>query len=145
VAGELEISLVETYHCPHCQAALEARTGRAAPWLRCPSCGRAGRVPVGFVPTLRAVETPREDLLIIDDPAASGLKSMTPVNAALSFKASARRDRPGSALRVVYAASLFVSVTLLLFMLLERSTYGVTACIGASIVSLGLLVRSARW
>lgn len=136
--------VVEAYRCPHCQAALEDRSGRASLWLRCPNCGRAGRTPEHRGATVRKGATFRDDIVFIDAP-SSGRNPIPPVGGVGALPTPRNTDRPGSVWRVVHGASLFVAVTLLLFAILDRNSYGVTVCIGMAIVSLGLLVRSARW
>ncbi len=145
MATESKVSVVEeTYRCPYCQLTLEARTnsGGKGPWLRCPDCGRASRVPDQVMTFPAVTVIVGDEVKFVDE---SPLATPEAAAAAWSFKAVARPQRPRSALRVVYTASLFVFVTLLLFMLVERNTYGVTVCIGGAIIGLGLLVRSSRW
>lgn len=144
MTAEPAIRSAGAYPCPHCQAVLEDRTGRASGWLRCPKCGRAGRVPDrGRVPP-QEVASAGDGVIFLDDPPSP--RTMTPVGVTwpLSYL-SENGERPGGAARVVYAAALFVSLTLLGVMLWEGKTYGVTVSIGAAILSLGMLVRSARW
>ena len=142
MAAESETSFVVAYPCPHCQAALEVRAGRATAWLRCPNCGRAGRVPVGKRVAVREAVTTRDDLIFID--AVPDPNPPTPAALAWNFTTPERAAAPVSAWRVVCATALFVSVTLSLFALLEGSTYSATVFISAAIISLGLLIRAGR-
>ena len=135
---EREISYIASYPCPHCQAPLEGRAGRADSWLKCPRCGRASRPPRSAVTTRRMPDAPGPvELVLGPDPE---LPSMTPVAVAAPGAASASGVGSGAApesapnvLRVVYASALFVSVTMLLFSYLDRSVLG-TSLFGASAV-----------
>ena len=39
------ITFLVAYRCPQCRAELEARSGLAQGWVRCPKCGRASLPP----------------------------------------------------------------------------------------------------
>ena len=62
---EPEITFIVTYRCPSCHAALEARTGEAHTWLRCPECGRASLPPEHMRTIPRVRPLPDEDILVI--------------------------------------------------------------------------------
>jgi hypothetical protein len=54
-----DIANVTTYPCPRCGETLEAAVDEWQDWLRCPSCGKAGRPPY------RRRAAPVEDVLYI--------------------------------------------------------------------------------
>ncbi len=109
MAGQLEpgVKFVETYRCPHCQAGRSKTvTGRDAPRLRCPNCGfgrggRRRRLERSWLRPRRKRSRPtsrRHPLLILDDTTVPDRKSLIPISAALSFKASSPAEPPGSRL-----------------------------------------------
>jgi hypothetical protein len=55
-----DIRFPVTYPCPSCGEPLEAITDEWQDWMRCPSCGRAGRPPLP-----RRAARPAEDVLYI--------------------------------------------------------------------------------
>jgi hypothetical protein len=144
VAGKPLITFIVAYECPHCQAPLEGRTTRADAWMKCPKCGRASQPPDHAVNPLDQPPVPRDELLVIGpDPEP---KPMTPVAVATVTPAPAVPDpastlvetpapgSPASPWRVGYASLLFLSVTLLVFSVLEQSP------VGMSVFSLGALL-----
>jgi hypothetical protein len=108
-----EITFIVDYHCPRCDAALEARSSQSSGWLRCPRCGRAGLPPEHMrAPRPRAHASLGDDVLIIGpvppDASATGRSSF----------------RPGSFRRIACASALFLSLLIALLSLLEHDETG---------------------
>jgi hypothetical protein len=141
VAGAAELLFIVSYRCPHCQAALEARTrdGRDSSWLRCPKCGRAGLPPDEAVERRHFAPAPGEDLLVIPDYPEP--QPLTPVAVSeideLDYSGGPYAQRPPSIRRVVVGTALFIALTMLVFSFLDESRIG-TSFFGA--VALALLI-----
>jgi DNA-directed RNA polymerase subunit RPC12/RpoP len=110
-----EMTFIVEYRCPRCDAALEARSGEAFGWLRCPSCGRASLPPEHMRtprPRTRPSEPPGDDVVIIGpDPTGADATDRSPF-------------RPGSFRRIAGASALFLSLLIALLSLLEQDRIG---------------------
>ena len=142
-----DISYIVSYRCPHCQAPLEGRAHRAGTWLRCPRCSRASLPPSSALSVVPPVPIePGEEVLVIGP--APEPSPMTPVSVATGRAANPTQALPGnppaSPLRVVYSASLFVSVTMLLFSYLDRSVLGSSVFSALAILFLVLLLVPSK-
>jgi hypothetical protein len=142
-----DISYIVSYRCPHCQAPLEGRAHRAGTWLRCPRCSRASLPPSSALSVAPpAPIEPGEDVLVIGP--APEPSPMTPVAVATGRNANPTPALPGnppaSPLRVIYSASLFVSVTMLLFSYLDRSVLGSSVFSALAILFLVLLLVPSK-
>jgi predicted RNA-binding Zn-ribbon protein involved in translation (DUF1610 family) len=134
-----DMTFLVSYDCPYCQSALMGRTARSDAWVRCPSCGRASEPPEHAV-TL-APPAPGEDVLVIGpDPDP---RPMTPV-AVADYRDARPARHPVSPLRVACSAALFVSVSMLLFAVLDGSTMGTAFFGAAAVVCIALLAVPAR-
>jgi hypothetical protein len=110
---ESEITFIVVYRCPHCAAALEARSGESSSWLRCPKCGRAGRPPEHMRTPPSLPPPPGDDVLIIGP--TTDLVAMTPV----------AQPRPatysGSTRRIVFATLLFLAIVMFVLSIVEAN------------------------
>lgn len=121
-------SILVSYRCPGCQAALQGRgdRNRSDAWLRCPRCGRASQPPA---PDLVPYEPPPGGLADeTDNVPPVELVPLSPggVEPASLAAALARRSEapPVRDWRVLHASGLFVAVTMLVFSYLDSSVIG---------------------
>lgn len=126
---------VVTYHCPACQAPLQADRDRPEAWLRCPRCGRGGRSPAPpanpAVPRVQAETVEAADLPPVE---------LVPIE-----RLSRRREAaPERDWRVLYASGLFVSTTLLIFSYLDSNVIGTSVFGTLTFGCAVLLFLSAR-
>lgn len=141
MAGSADLLFIVSYRCPHCHAALEARTrdGRASSWLRCPRCGRGGLPPDEAVERLPFPRAPGEEVMVIPDYPEP--RPLTPVAVSvpgdLDDPGGHYAQPPPSVRRVVVGSALFVAVIMLVFSFLDESRIG-TSFFGA--VALALLL-----
>lgn len=123
------------YPCSYCGEALEATTDEWQDWLRCPSCGKAGRPPF----QRKVVAAPADDVLYIGTfttgPSAGG-------NGTAGGYATGRRpgstlpgrdEGSGSGRRVVLGLGFFLAVFLALVSVVQRNptqagVFGFVAC-----------------
>lgn len=70
-----DITFIVTYHCPGCQATLEARVGEGpGGWLRCPRCGQSSLPPDTETlprPRPEPIGSGDDDVLVIGPPTAA--------------------------------------------------------------------------
>ena len=130
-----EIIFIVTYPRPRCLTALEARTGAARGWLRCPSCGRASLPPDHMRTTPRfPPATPGEDVLVIGPSADDRL--------ARRGAASPFRSRSGWARRIALGSLMFLSLIRLFFAVLDQNGGDMVLYGLATLVSLTLFVSA---
>lgn len=123
---------VVTYHCPACQAPLQAGRDRPEAWLRCPRCGRGGRPPAP--PAVLDVETRTVEA------AELAPVELVPVGTLVHRREAA----PERDWRVLYASGLFVSTTLLIFSYLDSNVIGTSVLGTLTFGCAVLLFLSAR-
>jgi hypothetical protein len=133
---EPEITFIVAYQCPACRAALEARSGLAQGWVRCPKCGRASLPPehMRTVPRAGAVTAPAgegDDVLYIGP--GSGARALNPVDSAAPAPASI------SGRSVFFGAGFVLSLFLALVSILDRNT------INAGVFGFLALLMLALW
>jgi hypothetical protein len=151
VAADSEITFVVSYSCPRCGAALEARTGRVAPWLKCPKCQRASLPPEHtFRPRVETFAV-TDDVLVIGpetEPERPSLSSVAAARATVqSFHpapGSFGEGDPVSIRRVVLTTVLFLSVMMLLFAYLAQNTMGTSIASASALICLVLLILPSR-
>jgi hypothetical protein len=167
VATHHDITFLISYRCPRCNASLEARTGRLAPWLKCPKCKRASQPPEHVArPRARSIFEPNEEVLVIrESPYVSmGVAStpspfashseviLTPVNSPGRPSAQMTPNpvdpfaagEPVSVRRVVLTTLLFISLMMLLFMYVSQNPLGVPISIASAVICLVLLIMPSR-
>jgi DNA-directed RNA polymerase subunit RPC12/RpoP len=125
---EPEITFIVAYRCPQCQAELEARSGLAQGWVRCPKCGRAClppehmRVPLGArtatVKTTTVGAGEEDDVLVIGP--GSDIRFLTPVETVVPAPTTV------SGRSAFFAAGCFLSFFLLLISLLDQNSTNTT-------------------
>ncbi len=133
-----EITSIVGYPCPRCRAMLEARSGDAYGWLRCPKCGRAS------LPPEHMREPPPERPPLGDDVLVIGPSVEDRRDAPIG--ASPRRSRafPGGVRRIVVAAGLIVSLTLLVVSVLDENALNAMIFGVVGLVLFGVLLQSSR-
>lgn len=158
-----EITFLMSYRCPHCGTALEARTGRVSPWLKCPKCQRGSQPPEHVARPRVAVSAAFEVIedVVVIGPANAYLPTSTapmsrPVATRLSPPRPADADIPTDPLdefamseplsirRVVLTTLLFVSVMMLLFTFLAQNSTGMQVAGASSLICLLLLIIPSR-
>jgi hypothetical protein len=116
---ESEITFIVAYRCPQCQAELEARSGLAQGWVRCPKCGRASLPPEHMRAVLGARPVAEgEDVLVIGP--GTDVRFLSPVETASTAPMGV------SGRSVFFAAGCFVSFFLLLISLLDQNPTNTT-------------------
>lgn len=118
-----DISYIVSYHCPRCQAALEAGPRPTDSWLRCPKCGRPALPPAYSQFAAPAPAAEGEVVFIGDFNRLSSIPPAVPVTSAAA-----------STWRMVFLAGLLICASLLIFSLLDQDA------IKASIFGIGALV-----
>jgi predicted Zn finger-like uncharacterized protein len=133
---EPEITFIVAYQCPACRAALEAKSGLAQGWVRCPKCGRASLPPehMRAVPRARATTEPAgegDDVLFIGpDP---GPRTLNPIDSGSPAPVSI------SGRSVLFGAGFVISLFLALVSILDQNT------INAGIFGFLALLMLALW
>ena len=128
-----EMTFIVDYRCARCDAALEARSGQAYGWLRCPRCGRATLPPEHMKTPRRRDRTPLGPDVLVIGPEPSRTSS------------PARSSYPsGSFRRVAGASAMFLSLLIALLSLLEHDQIGSSVFAIIALVCLAVSVYPAR-
>jgi hypothetical protein len=117
-----DIAYPVNYPCDHCGASLEALANEWQDWLRCPSCGKAGRPPYR-----RNSARPVEDVLYIGTFTTGGASGGN--GSAASFgngiyaptKVPSYGEGTGSGRRVMLGLGFFLSTFLALVSVAQRN------------------------
>ena len=167
MAVHSDITFIISYRCPRCGVALEARTGRSTPWLKCPKCKRASQPPEHVSrPPVRDIFTPSDDVLVIADnpyatmtprvesrPYVSRPEVIPPTVARPAAPIASvspnpvdpyAGNEPVSLRRVILTTLLFISVMMLLFSYLSQNPLGISIASASSLICLILLVVPTR-
>ena len=147
MSAEPDLLFLVAFDCLHCKAELSTPADRPGAWVRCPSCGRASRAPSGVPRTKPVPLKPDEDVFRIGP--APDPKPMTPVAfASVSVPHSpllsvpGGQDEPANLWRVACGGGLFLTVTGLLFALVEASELGILVFSIAAVFLLIVLIRT---
>ena len=131
-----EFTFIVEYHCPRCEAALEARSSQSSGWLRCPRCGCAGLPPEHMrSPQPQSRSRPpylSDDILLIGPPRPGASRT-----GRSSFP-------PGSFRRIAGASALFLSLLIALLSLLEQDRVTASAFTVIALICLAVSVYPSR-
>ena len=133
---ESEIAQLVTYACPRCGVSLQALTDDWRDWLRCPSCGKAGRPPI----SRKASQAVVDDVLYIGT-FATGPGSSDGNGAALGYPHRGYGSPSSHTRRVILGGGFFLAVVLTLVSVVQQN--GTQAGV-LGLVALFLLILLAR-
>ena len=133
-AVDPEIARFVTYACPRCDEMLESLTDDWRDWLKCPSCGKAGRPPIDR----QMQDAIHEDILYIGTFAA-GPGSSNGHGAVAGYPHRGRSTNHTK--RVILGGGFFLSVVLTLVSVVQQNA-GQAGILG--LVALFLLILLAR-
>ncbi len=142
----MEITFPVTYACPRCGVALDAVTDGWRDWVRCPSCGKAGRPPL----PRRYGQAPASDVMYIGT-FSTGTGNDTPTTNGRSARPYSARGlgRTGyplpdsTARRAMMGGGFFLSAFLALVSVVQKNPAQAGVFGGVAVVLLFLLARSS--
>ncbi len=133
---DLDNSYLVTYPCPRCGESLQARTDDWQDWLKCPSCGKAGRPPLNR----RMAPAFEDDVLYIGtfatDPSTPDAAVGYPTG---GFEGYAPPS--GDLRRVILGGGFFLAMVLTVVSVVQRNG---TQAVVLGLVAVFLLVLLAR-
>jgi hypothetical protein len=133
-----EITFIVGYPCPNCRATLEARSGDAYGWLRCPKCGRAS------LPPEHMRETPAERPPLGDDVLVIGPSPEDRRVATVGASPHRSRAFPGGFRRIAVATGLIISLTFVVISVLDGNVLNAMIFGVVGLVLFGVLLQSSR-